>query len=108
MNTTMNKTLAHTIQQEFNNMLDRGRIPVMEYEMRDGDYLVIDIHTSAKGVHFNLSEDFTTAFSNEVLRDGYNYYIPYDGYTDTLDAYLELIDQEIVEGVLIPNDLLPL
>ena len=103
----------NTIIQQFNDMLDNGTIPVMEFKLADNDYLVVDItvtdrqNKEIQGVLFSLShEDIETFFSGEVEEYQGNYCIPYDECFDNLDYYLEAIHHEVMEGLLMPNDLL--
>ena len=103
----------NTIIQQFNDMLDKGTIPVMEFELPNNDYLVVDImitdrlNKEKQGVLFSLShDDIETFFSGDVEEYQNNYCIPYDECFDNLDYYLEQIHTEVMEGLLIPNNLL--
>jgi len=101
----------NNLVQQFNDMLDRGVIPCMEYQLPDNEWLVVDmqvmdLQSERKGIVFSLSEDFTTYFSGDIETIGGNFLLPYDEYFESLDSYLEQISDEILEGVLIPNNLL--
>jgi len=101
----------NNLVQQFNDMLDRGVIPCMEYGLGDDEWLVVDIQvmdlqSERKGITFSLSEDFTTYFSGSIEKIGENFLLPYDECFENLDYYLEQIGQEVTEGVLIPNNLM--
>jgi len=101
----------NNLVQQFNDMLDRGVIPCMEYGLGNDEWLVVDIQvmdlqSERKGITFSLSEDFTTYFSGSIEKIGESFLLPYDKYFDSLDSYLEQIADEILEGVLLPNNLL--
>ena len=99
------------IVQQFNDMLDRGVIPCMEYKLPNKDFLevdimVMDLQSERKGITFCLNRCYDTYFSDDIEKIGDNYLLPYDKYFDNLDSYLEQINDEITDGVLIPNGLL--
>ena len=102
------------IVKQFNDMLDEGILPCLEFNLGDGEWLVIDMQVTDlqakdKGIIFRMSEDFNTYFSGTIRKYGQGdvyYLLPYDKYFDNLDYYLETIYQEISEGVILPNDLL--
>ena len=101
----------NNLVQQFNEMLERSIIAYIEYELPDNEWLVVNItvtdkQTEQKGILFSLSEDFETHFSGDIVKVGFRYLLPYDEYFDSLDNYLEQIDLEITEGLLIPNNLL--
>ena len=92
-------------------MLGRGIMPMMEYELLNGDYLLVQIELHlAKGkggFRFSFdSDNLPVWFSGDVKKLGYKFVLPFDKYFDNLDTYLEQIDQEITEGFLIPNNLI--
>lgn len=100
----------NTIINQFESMLDRGIFPILEYKLSNGEYLTVEVtitdrQSKRQGIVFNLSEDLETSFSGNVETFNGNFLLPYDEYFDNLDYYLEEINNEIVEGVLIPNDL---
>lgn len=107
----MCKPVAKTLFNQWQTMLESGRIPVMEYELLNGDYLLvnIDLHLSKGkgGFRFSFdSNDLPVWFSGSVKKLGYKFVLPFDKYFDKLDNYLQQIDQEITEGFLIPNNLI--
>ena len=46
----------NTIKQQFDQMLARGVIPFLEYELVNGDYLTVEIEATKSGLQF--SADF--------------------------------------------------
>jgi hypothetical protein len=100
----------NTIINQFESMLDKGILPILEYKLSNGEYLTVEVtitdrQSKQQGVVFNLSEDLETSFSGNVETFNGNFLLPYDECFDNLDYYLEEINSEIIEGVLIPNDL---
>jgi hypothetical protein len=101
----------NNLVQQFNEMLDRGIIPCMEYQLPDNEWLVVDmqvmdLQSERKGVVFSLSEDLKPYFSGNVEKIGRDYLIPYDADFDCIDDYIAEINIEVIEGLLIPNNLL--
>lgn len=88
-------------------------IPVLEYELNNGEFLTVNLEYTAAGIEFGIdSRDFfesKIAFSGEIVRpyplNRDRFLLPFDPFFDSLDHYLQQIDGEIVEGFLIPNDL---
>lgn len=97
----------NTIKQQFEAMLQRGIIPCMEYQTSEDDWLLVNIECSDQGIVFSFdSDNKRVAFDGEIIT--YNdcrYCLPYDEYFEDLDYYLQMIDQNIIEGFLLPNDL---
>jgi hypothetical protein len=89
---------THTVLRQFNEMLERGIIPIIEHELCDDEYLVVSITADNEGLYFTLSEDLETSFSGDIECRGDAYHLPYDPYFDDLDAYLQMISDEITEG----------
>lgn len=107
----MCKPVAKTLFNQWQAMLESGRIPVLEYELLNGDYLLvhIDLHLAKGkgGFRFSFdSNDLPMWFSGNVKKLGYKFVLPFDKYCDDLDTYLQQVDQEITEGFLIPNNLI--
>lgn len=46
----------NTIRVQFTEMLQRGVIPYLEYELFDGEFLTVEIQATEKGLEF--SADF--------------------------------------------------
>lgn len=89
-------------------MINNGIIPALEYEMLNGDWLVVDIELTDNGLRFSFDNmDLSTWFSGDIIgqRDGIYFILPFDDHIDSLDDMLARINDEIIEGFLIPNNL---
>lgn len=100
-----------TIVYQWEKMIKAGRIPVLEYQIGEDDYLQVDLELVDDGAAIIFSFDrypFPTAdvwFSGDVIPVLDNYQITIDEYTEKLDIYLQQIDQEMMEGFILPNGL---
>ena len=100
-----------SIAYQWKEMIASGRLPVMEYQIGEGNYLLVDVALVDNGAAILFSFDrrpFPTAdvwFSGDVIKVLDNYQITIDEYTDNLDIYLQQIDQEMTEGFILPNGL---
>ena len=109
----MKNSTYNTIKQQWDQMLGRGIMPLIEYQIRENDWLTCDIELTEKGIVFSFDEREATDpkffFSGDVMQlhpENYGrYLLPFDEYFDDLDHYLQQIDQEMTEGFLLPNDL---
>jgi hypothetical protein len=101
-------TTFERIRSEFDDMLQTGTIPCFEFEMVGGDWLLVDISLNEKGVTFSFDTDTKPVYFDgdiETIDDNF-YILPYESNEDfNLDAVLELIHENIVDGFLIPNNL---
>lgn len=97
----------NAIKQQFDAMLKRGVMPYMEYQTSADDWVLVTLSYDDKGVTFSFdSDNKPVSFDGEIVE--YNdcfFCLPYDEYSDDLDYYLQMIDQNITEGFLLPNDL---
>lgn len=96
------------IYNQWQAMLNYGKIPCFEIEMINGDYLLVDIDYK-KGndyISFSFDDSLPVFFGGEVKIQGSGYCVMLDDCFDNLDSYLELIYNNILEGYIIPNDLL--
>ena len=100
-----------TIVYQWNKMIADGRLPVMEYQIGENDFLQVDVDLVDNGSAILFSFDrhpFPTAdvwFSGDVVPVLNNFQIVIDEYTDDLNIYLQQIDQEMLEGFILPNGL---
>lgn len=95
------------IKKQFNEMLDRAIIPCFEYELINKDHLVVDLQAGEKGIIFEFDDQsLPVSFDGEIENCGDTWLLPYDPYFEDLDSYLQMIDQNINEGFLIPNNLI--
>jgi len=81
---------------------------MFEIELSDGDYLLVDIDYTQgdEYISFSFDDSLPVFFDGEIKKHGSNYHVMLDDYFDSLDSYLELIYNNIMEGYIIPNDLL--
>ena len=96
------------INQQWQAMLNYGKIPLFEIEVINGDYLIVDIdYTQGDNyISFSFEDSLPVFFDGEIKKHGGNYHVMLDAYSDSLDNYLELIYDNIIDGYIIPNDLL--
>jgi hypothetical protein len=96
------------IKKQWNEMLNRGTMPLFEVELKDDQYLLVDLALTDEGVEFSFdSEDLPVSFDGDIETIHSNrYLLPFDEYVESLDSYLELISDNLSEGYLLPNDLM--
>ena len=100
-----------SIAYQWKKMIASGRLPAMEYQIGEDSYLLVDLELVDDGAAIIFSFDrrpFPTAdvwFSGDVVPVLNNFQITIDEFTDRLDLYLQQIDQEILEGFILPNGL---
>ena len=97
--------LQTTIADEFSAMLRRGLVPCFEYPLSTGDYLLVELELTDKGLHFSFDSDgMASYFEGIVTRlNGNHYYIAWGDMDDdtNLDSLLCLVDDNISEGYLL-------
>jgi len=96
------------IYNQWQDMLNYGRIPCFEIELSSGDYLIVDIdYTQGDNyISFSFDDSLPVFFDGEIKKHGGEYHVMLDECFSSLDSYLELIYNNILEGYIIPNDLL--
>jgi len=102
------QNIKKAISSQWQDVLNYGRIPLFEIELSNGDYLVVDIDY-AQGddfISFSFDDSLPVWFDGEIKKHGSNYRVMLDECFSSLDSYLELIYDNILEGYIIPNDLL--
>ena len=57
-------------------------------------------------ISFSFDDSLPVFFDGEIKKHGGNYHVMLDDCFDNLDSYLQLIYDNIIEGYIIPNDLL--
>ena len=105
------KTNIAKIQQEWDAMLQRGTMPAFELELKDGEYLLVDLVfiPTFEEIRFSFdSMNLKTWFSGNIrtIHDC-SFALPVTEYDDSLDALLQCIYEEINQGFIWPNDLYP-
>lgn len=101
--------MNNSIRTEWEKMISRGIIPVIEYQTGENDWLVVNIQLSDDNECFFFSFDkdplYDVYFSDDVTTFSNIYYrYPVDKEMN-IDWHLQLIDQEMTEGYLLPNGL---
>ena len=93
-----------SIKNQFANM---RCLPLFEFALPEDEHLIVNISMAKKGIEFRFDTDGNkTFFGDDVIKTGDGVYlIKCDEYTTDLDSYLEMVDIEIIEGYLIPNNL---
>ena len=96
------------INSQWQAMLNYGKIPCFEIEMINRDYLLVDVDYQAGNnyISFSFDDCLPVFFDGEIKKHGGEYRVMLDDCFDNLDNYLELIYSNIIEGYIIPNDLL--
>lgn len=102
-----------SIVQQWERMLQSGRVPILEYPLSTGDYLVVEVSLKQHGGKVWLMVDFDTMGYNLHKMHGLKKstcgvtcsYLVNDFFDDSLDELLRMIDTDIIEGFLMPNGL---
>ena len=104
----MTNTLK-AINNQWQTMLNYGRIPLFEIAMNNGDYLIVNIDYKQGDdfISFSFDDSLPVWFDGEIKKHGGEYRVMLDDCFDNLDSYLELIYNNIIEGYIIPNDIVP-
>lgn len=100
------------VKASFEQFVNNGGIPILAYNYYDEngniESLQVDLCINELGVHFELDTFFPVEpyFDGDIIDLGDGCYIyPVDEYEGSLDVYLQAIDSNILEGVIIPNKL---
>lgn len=87
-------------------MLQRGRMPLFEYELNNGEYLLVQLECTETTIKFSFDDSFGSVhFDGDIQGDNGYYSYQFDNDYNTLDSLLELIDTNIMEGYILPNGL---
>ena len=95
------------IKEQWNEMLNRGCMPLFELEIIGDEHLLVDLSVSDKGIEFSFdAEGLQTSFDFNIEKIHSNKFVLlFDEYYDDLDSYLELIHENLMEGFITPNQL---
>lgn len=105
---TEKQRLRLSIYNEFKAFIGRGGVPVLEYPIVGDECLTVWLSVNSAGVFFSFDDlELPVYFDGEVKRYSDGYIVPFDVFTDKLDSYLQIIDGNITEGFILPNDLSP-
>ena len=97
--------MNNSIRTEWENM---RCFPIFEYKISESDYLVVELSLSEDNQEIGFSFDSDnkkTWFSGDVVTINENCYKITVDPDMSLDEHLQLIDQEMIEGYLLPNGL---
>lgn len=100
--------MNNSIRTEWEKMISNGIIPVIEYQTGKNEWLVVYIQLSDDNheIEFSFdSDNKKTWFSGDVVIINYNRYKITVDPDMSLDEHIQLIDQEMTEGYLLPNGL---
>jgi hypothetical protein len=102
------ENIKKAINNQWQAMLNYGRIPCFEIEVINGDYLLVNIdYTQGDDfISFSFDDSLPVFFDSEIKKYGGEYRIMLDECFSSLDSYLQLIYDNIIEGYIIPNDLM--
>jgi len=102
------ENIKKAIYNQWQSMLNYGKIPMFEIELNNGDYLIVGIdYTQGNDyISFSFDDSLTVFFDGEIKKHGSQYHVMLDPYFESLDSYLEIIYNNIIEGYIIHNDLL--
>ena len=95
-----------TLKQEWQEMLERGIMPVMEFQTSPDDWLLVEIELHEHGLQFTFdSDNKRVAFDEEISVINDNCYRLVFDMDSTLDQHIQYIHENIVEGYLLVNNL---
>ena len=97
----------NSLKEQFDSMISRGIIPVFELDLPDDEYLIVNILCdNSKGIYFNFDDlGLKASFDGDIIKRGDSYFVKYDPCFESLDSYLELIHENVIEGFILPNNL---
>ena len=101
-------SLTKSIRFQWEELIHSGRIPVIEYKISESDYLIVELSLSDdnREIEFSFdSDNKKTWFSGDVTTINSNRYKIQVDLDMSLDEHIQLIDQEMTEGYLLPNGL---
>ena len=100
--------IKKAINSQWQSMLNYGKIPMFEIGLSNGDYLLVDIdYTQGDNyISFSFDDSLPVFFDGEIKKHGGEYRVMLDECFNNLDSYLQLIYNNILEGYIIPNDLM--
>ena len=103
------QTLKTTIQNEWNELLESGRMPYFEYELNNGEYLLVELELNNNGLLFMFDDmGLNCYFDGSIINNNLMPYseMPYYNINNINDL-LVFIDTNMNGGFIYPNDLMP-
>lgn len=96
------------ILQNWKECRNRGTIPLVLFDLKNDDVLLVQIDVTETEIQFNMDvEHGEPRFDGEIIGENGSYSIVYDIEYDTLDGLLELVMQNINEGYIAVYGLYP-
>lgn len=92
-----------TILADFNKMVQSGKLPMFEFELLNGDFLIVNIYMDDEYIYFNFDQEKETFFDGNIYGSKGSYGYEYSEEWDTLDSLLSLIHANITEGYIGSN-----
>ena len=95
------------IKEQWNEMINRGAMPLFEVELKDNEYLLVNLAIVEEGIEFSFdSNDLPVSFDGDIETIHSNrYLLPFNEYWESLDTYIEEISENINEGFILLNGL---
>ena len=102
------ENIKKAINSQWQDMLKNGKIPCFEIELSNGDYLVVDINYTEgdEYISFSFDDSLPVWFDGGIKKHGGEYRVMLDECFSSLNSYLETIYDNILEGYILPNNLL--
>lgn len=106
--------MSNAIKQQWQQMINRGTMPLFEIQITESDYLLVDLSLTDDGIRFSFDTSpiapynvLPVSFDGEIIQLGEGVYVlPFESAcSDGLDSLLEMIYENITEGFLLPNNL---
>lgn len=99
--------IKKAINSQWQKMLNYGKIPLFEILLNNGDYLVVDVNYTQGDdfITFSFDDSLPVFFDGDIKKHGSSYRVMLDDCFNSLDNYLELIHDNILEGYILPNNL---
>ena len=96
------------ILQNWEESRSRGTIPLVLFELKNDDLLIVQIGVTDTEITFNFDvEHGEPRFDGEIIGENGYYSIVYDVEYDTLDGLLEMVMENINEGYIAVYGLYP-
>ena len=98
------------IKEQWNEMINRGAMPLFEVELKDNEYLLVNLAIVEEGIEFSFdSNDLPVSFDGDIETIHSNrYLLPFDEYVESIDSYFETILDNLNDGYLYSNNLINL
>lgn len=102
------ENIKTAIYNQWQAMLNYGKIPCFEISLNNGDYLLVDINYTEGNdyISFSFDDSLPVWFDGGIKKHGGEYRVMLDECFDNLNSYLQLIYDNILEGYILPNNLL--